>query len=950
MRKKSNLKRTIFALCIGALVAGCSNNDDEGSVALLKGYYKDSAVVGLPYTCGTQSGLTEEDGAFLFPAGQVCTFYLDRDRTIAIRSVPADALNDGVVIYEDDPIVGQILQSLDDDANPDNNIVIDPSVVDAVIADNGFNGFPSTTAEANALAEIIDSNNGSLGVVSAQEAEAHMLKSLLTEASHYQNCSGRTPEKSLTKVTLTEDNKVLLNDMDDGFTYSLDGGSLTAGTKTYTKSDSEGVLVAGAPIILNSASGTTSTLYSSEAQAEAATAEVCAFGDVTAPVITVAGDASSEIDLNSSFTDPVATSDDSNVTVTKSGEVKTDTVGAYELTYSAVDASGNIASDVVHVVTVTNTTPPVLTLDGASEVIVAHGSTYTDAGATALDAAEGALIPEVISNVNTGVVGDYSVTYNASDAAGNAATAVSRTVKVTDQTAPTISLTGDASIVIAHGSSYSDAGATAVDAVDGTLVPVTADTIDVNQIGIQSITYNVSDSANNAATAVTRTVEVTDQTAPTLSLIGDASLTVAHGSEYIDAGATAIDAVDGTLTPVKTGAIDTSIIGEQSVTYNVTDGANNPAIAVTRVVNVTDQTAPVITLLGNSSESILINTDYTDPGSVVADSVTPFLTATVTGSVDTSMAGTYTLTYSAMDAADNEAVELTREITVIDAIAIPVPSTYFDYSSFEFDGEVSEYAFNETNLSIREGALVGGSLSYTGNDSSFYSLKEGAWLEQTPTNFSVALSQLDSIALVNDVNQFVIDSVEDISSAIIDIPGSEQNGLPAPVVVPTGSLKATLKVTTLEDQYLLFGGPSPLSDLDTLLQSQCGTNAFDFVDAADFNFVAFTCGQESQMSGTLVGSSFDGTLTTDIGSWVRGNLPGSNIEGIIVTVDPIWTGSVEAPTESTLFAMKDNVVWGGQKINAGSEQTLELYNDVAHDAIAAEIVWNGGSNGGFVDF
>ena len=44
--------------------------------------------------------------------------------------------------------------------------------------------------------------------------------------------------------------------------------------------------------------------------------------------------------------------------------------------------------------------------------------------------------------VNSNTLGAYTVTYNVSDAAGNAATEVTRTVNVTDQTAPVITFNG----------------------------------------------------------------------------------------------------------------------------------------------------------------------------------------------------------------------------------------------------------------------------------------------------------------------------------------------------------------------------------------------------------------------------------------------------------------------------------------------------------------------------
>ena len=50
------------------------------------------------------------------------------------------------------------------------------------------------------------------------------------------------------------------------------------------------------------------------------------------------------------------------------------------------------------------------------------------------------------------------MTYSASDAAGNAATSVTRTVTVADTTAPVITLTGLASVTHELGTTYADAG------------------------------------------------------------------------------------------------------------------------------------------------------------------------------------------------------------------------------------------------------------------------------------------------------------------------------------------------------------------------------------------------------------------------------------------------------------------------------------------------------------
>lgn len=90
-----------------------------------------------------------------------------------------------------------------------------------------------------------------------------------------------------------------------------------------------------------------------------------------------------------------------------------------DLSVTAVDASAD-------------TTAPVITLTGASTINLTVGDSFTDPGATATDNIDGNLTSSIIvtGSVNTSVQGTYTLNYNVSDAAGNAATQVSRTVNV----------------------------------------------------------------------------------------------------------------------------------------------------------------------------------------------------------------------------------------------------------------------------------------------------------------------------------------------------------------------------------------------------------------------------------------------------------------------------------------------------------------------------------------
>jgi hypothetical protein len=73
---------------------------------------------------------------------------------------------------------------------------------------------------------------------------------------------------------------------------------------------------------------------------------------------------------------------------------------------------------------------PVISLVGASTLNLNVGEAYVESGATASDEIEGTVTATASGAVDTNSAGTYTVTYNAGDANGNAATPVTRTVVV----------------------------------------------------------------------------------------------------------------------------------------------------------------------------------------------------------------------------------------------------------------------------------------------------------------------------------------------------------------------------------------------------------------------------------------------------------------------------------------------------------------------------------------
>ena len=254
--------------------------------------------------------------------------------------------------------------------------------------------------------------------------------------------------------------------------------------------------------------------------------------------------------------------------------------------------------------------PPVITILGDNPATVELGDTYSDAGATAMDAFHGSTNVTASGNVDTTSVGTYTVTYTATDLDNNTATAT-RTVNVVDTTAPVITLTGDAAVTVELGGTYTDAGATASD-ISGDIVVTTTGTVDTDTLGTYTITYTASDASGNEATPVTRTVTVSDTTAPVITLTGDAAVTVELGGTYTDAGAT-LD-ISGDIVVTTTGTVDTDTLGTYTITYTASDASGNEATPVTRTVTVNDTTAPVFT----SSSTFIVDEGETDVGTVTA--------------------------------------------------------------------------------------------------------------------------------------------------------------------------------------------------------------------------------------------------------------------------------------------------------------------------------------------
>lgn len=184
-----------------------------------------------------------------------------------------------------------------------------------------------------------------------------------------------------------------------------------------------------------------------------------------------------------------------------SGDVDTDTLGDYTVTYTARKLFWKSTAE--RTVTVCDTTPPEITLVADPDAFTVPGTEYQEEGFTAVDNHDGDITDQVKRTVK-----DDKIIYTVTDSSGNKAK-VKRKIYYHDPSAPKLTLKGDAEITIQAGEAWKEPGWSAIDNVDGEVsdnVSVSG-TVDYYTAGTYTLTYTVSDTYGNEAKA-TRTVIV----------------------------------------------------------------------------------------------------------------------------------------------------------------------------------------------------------------------------------------------------------------------------------------------------------------------------------------------------------------------------------------------------------------------------------------------------------
>ena len=180
----SKIRFFLALLISGSLTACSSNSSDDGdnSTDTLTGVFIDSAVQGLEFETTSQSGTTNAAGEFRYQEGETVTFSIGSmafpSATGAALLTPIELASGSSDSEATATNIARLVQSLDEDGDPSNGIVIPDGASDIAVPVN----FDVSITEFENNPDVINlvANSGSvIGVlISAEQATAHLLASL----------------------------------------------------------------------------------------------------------------------------------------------------------------------------------------------------------------------------------------------------------------------------------------------------------------------------------------------------------------------------------------------------------------------------------------------------------------------------------------------------------------------------------------------------------------------------------------------------------------------------------------------------------------------------------------------------------------------------------------------------------------------------------------------------
>lgn len=185
---KFSLKRlsipAFSALALLTLVGGCGGGSSDGNNSAVQiGQFIDSPVEGIRYQTASQAGSTNSDGEFQYREGESITFQIGDITFQAVTAAPVitplDLGNTNNIDNTTVTNIARLLQSLDQDCNPDNGIVITPEAhLAAASLSVDFSSLLFNNQVTNLVANAGQTSSNCQTIVGAQSARNHFQASL----------------------------------------------------------------------------------------------------------------------------------------------------------------------------------------------------------------------------------------------------------------------------------------------------------------------------------------------------------------------------------------------------------------------------------------------------------------------------------------------------------------------------------------------------------------------------------------------------------------------------------------------------------------------------------------------------------------------------------------------------------------------------------------------------
>ena len=237
----------IFSALMCLSTAGCDTGGGHGVLvtpeSAQQGRFLDGPVVGLQYDSPSWTGITGENGTYLYQAGEIVTFSIGNVTlgTCSTKEIvtPLDLVPGAV--NTTNPVViniSQFLQSLDLDGNPGNGILITSEMSEILkeftvdFTDPDFENNPQVQLMFEKLNEMEIYPEEQRGLISAEDAQIHLEETLavIEEEAIAAEEALQNIEFNAT-IMSPSGHGILIQDQGQGFTME---GAVVGGTGPYT--------------------------------------------------------------------------------------------------------------------------------------------------------------------------------------------------------------------------------------------------------------------------------------------------------------------------------------------------------------------------------------------------------------------------------------------------------------------------------------------------------------------------------------------------------------------------------------------------------------------------------------------------------------------------------------------------------------------------------------------